>query len=48
LLSLKKVLQLSRTCQQLEIYLDPPPCPAEYGLFGTIFTTIVVNLSLCQ
>jgi hypothetical protein len=49
LLSLKELLQLlSETCLQNGTCPYPPPCPQEYGLFRTIFTTIVLNLTSCQ
>jgi hypothetical protein len=48
-LSLKKLLQLlSKTCLHNGTCPYPPPCSQEYGLFGTIFTTIVLNLTSCQ
>jgi hypothetical protein len=49
LLSLKELLQLlSETCLRNGTCPYPPPCPQEYRLFGTIFTTIMLNLTSCQ
>jgi hypothetical protein len=46
---LNELLQLlSETCLRNGTCPYPPPCPQEYGLFGSIFTTIVLNLTSCQ
>ena len=49
LLSLKPILQ-HLSANYLATLPNPNivPCPTEYGLFGTIFTTIVVNFGTCQ
>lgn len=47
LLALKPILQHYSTTMRKDM-ANPSPCPKDYGLFGTIFTTIVVNNFSCQ
>jgi hypothetical protein len=46
LTSLKPILKILSVF--FSKYLPILPCPPKFGLFGTIFTTIVVNFSDCQ
>jgi hypothetical protein len=46
LTSLKPILKI--LSEHFSKFLKSLPCPPKFGLFGTIFTTIVVNFSSCQ